>query len=111
MHIKSNSLLMNPARALSSWCESPPVPRIRTLSSRSKDAIARPMACPNLKQRAGEGSGCCTVLIAIGTMRTGRAFGLRPQQSQWNGEGVIDQHLLAGRHIEFVGDPRFDQMP
>jgi hypothetical protein len=27
------------------------------------------------------------------------------------GHGVIDQHLLAHRHIEFVGDERIDQMP
>jgi hypothetical protein len=24
---------------------------------------------------------------------------------------MIDQHLLAGRHIEFVGDQRFDDVP
>src|SRR5262245_8449117 len=35
--------------------------------------MARPIAWPSLKQRAGDGSGCCTVFIAIGAVRTARA--------------------------------------
>ena len=36
---------------------------------------------------------------------------LRPQQRQRNREGVIDQHLLAHRHVELVGDELLDQVP
>jgi hypothetical protein len=38
-------------------------------------------------------------------------IGARPQQRQRNREGVIDQHLLAGGHVELVGDELLDQMP
>ena len=68
--------------------------------------MARPTAWPNLKQRAGDGSGCCTVLIAIGTVRTGALPAPGHKQRQRDGEGVIDQHLLAGRHVELVGHQR-----
>ena len=70
MKARSKSLFMKPARSPSSWCDRPPVPRNITFASLCQDRTARPTASPSAQQRRADGSGNCTVLMAMGTMRT-----------------------------------------
>ena len=111
MHIRSNALLMNPAR-----CR-PAGARVRRCRARGRGrrsshaSSARPTALPSAKQRFGEGSGCWTWFIAIGTMRTGHRPAARPQERHRQRRRVVDQHLLARRDVELVRDQRLDQVP
>ncbi len=76
----SNSRLMSPARGPCSWCDMPPVPKIMTSRSSSKDSTAFRIARPRFQQRLPVGGGYWTTFTASGITFTGHSFG-RPNSS------------------------------